>query len=98
MATARRQQAKSVREQDRELSGELKETFPASDPPSISEPGGGVTGPEVAGPDEKHLEKVRKRAYQKWLDEGEGHGRHEDHWRDAQREIAAEEDIGPQSE
>ena len=36
-------------EQDRELSRELEMTFPASDPPASTEPGGGVTGPEAAG-------------------------------------------------
>jgi hypothetical protein len=35
-------------EQDRELSRELEMTFPASDPPASTEPGGGVTGPEAA--------------------------------------------------
>ena len=95
MAQATRQ-TKSKR--DSELSEELKETFPASDPPSITEPGGGVTGAEVAGVEDEHMEKVRRRAYAIWLDEGMVHGRDEEHWREAEREIAAEEDIGPQSE
>jgi len=33
---------------DRELSDELEMTFPASDPPASTEPGGGITGPEPA--------------------------------------------------
>jgi hypothetical protein len=30
------------------LSKELDMTFPASDPPASTQPGGGITGPEVA--------------------------------------------------
>lgn len=30
----------------KDLNKELKETFPASDPPSITQPGSGITGPE----------------------------------------------------
>ncbi|HVV95459.1 MAG TPA: hypothetical protein VHD15_18770 [Hyphomicrobiales bacterium] len=29
---------------------EVEDTFPASDPPASSEPGGGITGPEDDGP------------------------------------------------
>jgi hypothetical protein len=39
-------------------------------------------------------ERIRQRAYAIWQSEGHGHGRHEDHWRRAEREIAAEE-AGP---
>ena len=35
---------------------------------------------------------VRRRAYQLWQDAGEEHGRHEDHWRQAEREYAAATD------
>jgi hypothetical protein len=38
---------KSKNEQERELSKELEMSFPASDPPSLTQPGGGITGPEV---------------------------------------------------
>lgn len=31
----------------RELDAELEMTFPASDPPESTEPGAGITGPEV---------------------------------------------------
>jgi hypothetical protein len=36
---------KSKAERDRQLSKELAMTFPASDPPASSQPGGGITGP-----------------------------------------------------
>ena len=38
---------KSKKEEDRQLSRELEESFPASDPPASTQPGGGITGPEV---------------------------------------------------
>ena len=39
-------------------------------------------------------ERIRQRAYALWQSEGHRHGRHEDHWHRAEREIAAEE-AGP---
>jgi hypothetical protein len=42
---ATKEKEKSKAEQDRQLSKELAMTFPASDPPASSQPGGGVTGP-----------------------------------------------------
>jgi hypothetical protein len=39
-------------------------------------------------------ERIKQRAYALWQSEGHGHGRHEDHWHRAEREIAAEE-AGP---
>jgi len=38
---------KSKKEEDLQLSRELKESFPASDPPAATQPGRGITGPEV---------------------------------------------------
>jgi hypothetical protein len=38
---------KSKKEEDRQLSRELEESFPASDPPASTQPGSGITGPEV---------------------------------------------------
>jgi hypothetical protein len=38
---------KSKKEEDRKLSRELEESFPASDPPAATQPGSGITGPEV---------------------------------------------------
>jgi ElaB/YqjD/DUF883 family membrane-anchored ribosome-binding protein len=34
--------------QSKELDKELESTFPASDPPALTQPGSGITGPEVA--------------------------------------------------
>ncbi len=36
-------------------------------------------------------ERITERAYQIWLAEGRVHGRHIEHWRRAEREIAEEE-------
>jgi hypothetical protein len=50
MAEAKHAQ-KSKSEQERQLTKELEETFPASDPPASTQPGGSsVTGPEVVEP------------------------------------------------
>jgi len=32
---------------DKNLEKAVEDTFPASDPPSVTQPGGGITGPEV---------------------------------------------------
>ena len=37
--------------------------------------------------------RIRQRAYQIWLDEGCVHGRHEEHWYRAKRDIAQEENA-----
>src|ERR1700692_2673706 len=36
-------------------------------------------------------QRMRQRAYQIWVAEGRGHGRHDEHWQRAEREIAEEE-------
>ena len=36
-------------------------------------------------------ERIRQRAYAIWQSEGHAHGREEEHWHRAEREIAAEE-------
>jgi hypothetical protein len=77
----------SAKELDHKLSKELDESFPASDPPAITQPGGGVTGAEVAVVDETRLHKIRERAYAIWLDEGQCHDRDREHWIQAEREI-----------
>jgi hypothetical protein len=41
--------------------------------------------------DDAHIEKVRRRAHAIWLDQGMVHGRDQEHWRQAEQEIAAEE-------
>ena len=37
---------KDRKEADRTVDKELKDTFPASDPPASTQPGGGITGTE----------------------------------------------------
>ncbi len=44
---------KSKNEQDRQLSRELEMSFPASDPPAATQPGGGITGPETTSSEAK---------------------------------------------
>ena len=41
--------------------------------------------------DDAHVEKVRRRAHAIWLDQGMVHGRDQEHWHQAEQEIAAEE-------
>jgi hypothetical protein len=40
--------------------------------------------------DADHIERVRRRAFAIWMDEGQVHGRDHEHWHQAEREIAAE--------
>ena len=47
------EERKSKGEQERQLTKELEETFPASDPPASTQPGSGITGAEVAEPKKK---------------------------------------------
>jgi hypothetical protein len=53
---------KSKKEEDQELSEELEMSFPASDPPSSTQPGGGITGaePTTAGRTEKKSKVSRQ--------------------------------------
>lgn len=44
---SRDQIRKEKKEAERQHEKAVEDTFPASDPPSTSEPGGGITGPEV---------------------------------------------------
>ena len=53
---------KSKSEEDRQLSRELEMSFPASDPPAATQPGGGITGPEAAGSEAKADKVAGKRA------------------------------------
>jgi hypothetical protein len=46
--TEKKQPDKPKAEQDRQLAKELEQSFPASDPPASTQPGSGITGPEVA--------------------------------------------------
>jgi hypothetical protein len=46
---------------------------------------------EDAGAGDDHIEKVRRRAHAIWLDQGMVHGRDQEHWHEAEREIEAEE-------
>jgi hypothetical protein len=40
-------------------------------------------------------ERIRERAQAIWEREGRPEGRHEDHWRQAEKEISAENDAAP---
>jgi hypothetical protein len=48
--TKEKQQRKSKGDQERQLSDELTQSFPASDPPASIQPGSGITGPETVRP------------------------------------------------
>jgi hypothetical protein len=43
-----------------------------------------------AAVDDDRIDKVRRRAHAIWLDQGMPHGRDQEHWHEAEREIAAE--------
>lgn len=42
--------------------------------------------------DDARLERIRRKAYELWELEGGAHGRHDDHWSEAER-IVADEDA-----
>ena len=68
------------------LDDALDDTFPASDPPSQTDPTHGVKSHRLK-PDE---EAIRLRAYEIWEESGAMHGAHDDHWTKAQAELEAE--------
>jgi hypothetical protein len=47
------------KEEDRQLSRELEMSFPASDPPPATQPGSGITGPEITTPNESRQRKEK---------------------------------------
>ena len=65
------------------LDDALKDTFPASDPPSQTDPTHGVVS-RNAPPTE---EAVRKRAYEVWERAGSPHGSDDEHWLQALQEL-----------
>jgi hypothetical protein len=62
------------------------DTFPASDPPSQTDPTHGLG----AGPIAPTEDAVRQRAYEIWERAGSPHGRHDEHWERALRELESE--------
>jgi Protein of unknown function (DUF2934) len=86
-----KQDSRTKAEKEQQLSTELEGTFPASDPPASTQPGGGITGPEAARPETRE-EAIRERAYQIWLGEGQVHGRDKEHWHAAARELDADDE------
>ena len=44
--------------------------------------------------DSEKLKRIEQRAYLFWEAEGQPHGRHEEHWHRAARQVEAEEDVG----
>ena len=43
--------------------------------------------------DSEKLKRIAQRAYLFWKAEGQPHGRHEEHWHRAARQIEAEEEV-----
>ena len=64
----------------------LDDTFPASDPPSQTDPTHGV---RVGAPPPTE-DAVRERAYQIWQEVGSPEGDHDEHWSRARAELEAE--------
>jgi hypothetical protein len=56
------QHRKLTGEQGRQLTKELEMTFPASDPPASTQPGSGITGPEVANPTSRGADRPKRGA------------------------------------
>jgi hypothetical protein len=69
-----------------QLDDALDDTFPASDPPSQTDPTHGV----VAGNASPTEDAVRQRAYEIWQRAGSTHGSHDEHWEQALRELEGE--------
>ncbi len=69
-----------------ELDDALDDTFPASDPPSLTDPTHGMRS-NPATPSEQ---AIRERAYEIWQRAGAPDGRHEEHWAQARSELEAE--------
>ena len=67
------------------LDDALDDTFPASDPPSQTDPTHGVKSHPLT-PDE---EAIRLRAYEIWEESGATHGAHDNHWAQARAELEA---------
>jgi hypothetical protein len=42
---------------------------------------------EIVMQNDDHEQKIRERAYQIWIDEGQPHGRDQEHWSKAEAEI-----------
>lgn len=49
----KREEEDQKKREDRRLEEGVEDTFPASDPVSETQPGGGITGPEVLEPQKK---------------------------------------------
>ena len=54
-----KEQQKPKAEQDRQLSKDLEMTFPASDPPASTQPGGGIAGPDDRPPKRAPAKSVK---------------------------------------
>jgi hypothetical protein len=78
--------AKSHNAEQADLDDALDDTFPASDPPSQTDPTHGI----VSGMALLTEEAVRQRAYEIWERAGWSHGSHDEHWEQARRELEAE--------
>jgi hypothetical protein len=68
------------------LNDALDDTFPASDPPSMTDPTHGLRASRVTLDDEA----IRNRAYEIWQKAGCPDGSHEEHWAQARSELEAE--------
>ena len=66
-----------------ELDDALDDTFPASDPPSMTDPTHGLGSPGV----DMDEAAIADRAYDIWQEAGSPHGSHEEHWSQARREL-----------
>ncbi len=69
-----------------DLDDALDDSFPASDPVSMTDPTHGMKLNAVTPADES----IRQRAYELWQRAGSPDGRHEEHWQQAKQELENE--------
>jgi len=86
MAQMPRSTSPSPTSQER-LDDALDDTFPASDPPSQTDPTHGVRFSQTMLDESA----IRERAYDIWQRAGSPHGSDQEHWAQARRELEAEQ-------
>lgn len=86
--------------EDAKLDIALDESFPSSDAPANTAPGGGEPAPSSGFDEEaeRRIMEQRARAYAIWEREGRPEGRQDEHWREAADETVPEPGSAPWTE
>jgi hypothetical protein len=56
-----------------------------------------LKGEAIVANDEEREQRIRERAYQIWLDEGQPDGRDKEHWEQAEKQIAEKKEAKPEN-